>query len=51
MTNIAIADTIYIKGIGMTITAIRAPERNGTDTQENTRRYTNMGDITAKVRI
>ena len=43
--------TIYTKGIGMTITVIGAPGITGTDMQENTRTYTNMGDITAKVRI
>jgi hypothetical protein len=51
MTSIVITVTIYIEGIGMTITVIGAPGITGTDMQEDTRIYTNMEAITAKVGI
>ncbi|MGD2029711.1 MAG: hypothetical protein PVG86_07195 [Desulfobacterales bacterium] len=51
MTKVGITITTIIKGIGMLITAIGALGISGTSTQENTYRYTNMEDITAKVRI
>jgi hypothetical protein len=43
--------TTTIKDIGMTIAAIGGLGINGIDTQENTRRYTNMEDITASKHI
>ncbi|MBW2055174.1 MAG: hypothetical protein JRI29_05685 [Deltaproteobacteria bacterium] len=51
MINVVITDATIIKGIGMSIRAIGAPGINGTSTQENTHIYTNMEDITAKMRI
>ena len=51
MINVGITITTITKGIGMIITAIGDLGRNGTDTQENTRIYINMENITAKVGI
>jgi len=51
MINIVFTLTTTIKDISMTITAIGGLGINGIDTQENTHRYTNMEDITAKIHI
>jgi hypothetical protein len=51
MTSIVIIRTTIIKGASTIIRAIGGLGINGIDTQENTRKYTNMEGITANMDI